>query len=38
MFGGRDRFAQKTYAANFGKIAFGDITSEKTKTIHPCPV
>lgn len=30
-----DRFAQKTYAANYGKIPFGDITSEKTKQFIP---
>lgn len=30
-----DKQAQKTYAANFGKIPFGDITKEETKSFIP---
>lgn len=30
-----DKEAQKTYAANFGKIPFGDITKEETKSFIP---
>jgi len=30
-----DKQAQKTYAANYGKIPFGDITKEETKSFIP---
>lgn len=30
-----DKQAQKTYAANFGKVPFGDITKEETKAFVP---
>jgi len=30
-----DKQAQKTYAANFGKVPFGDITQEETKSFIP---
>lgn len=30
-----DKFAQKTYFANFGEVPFGDITKERTKEFIP---
>lgn len=30
-----DKYAQKTYQANYGEIPFGDITSEKVKSFIP---
>jgi len=30
-----DRYSQKTYAANFGEVPFGDITKEQTKASIP---
>src|SRR5690606_41827841 len=30
-----DKFAQKTYFANYGEVPFGDITKEETKAYIP---
>jgi DNA (cytosine-5)-methyltransferase 1 len=30
-----DKYAQKTYFANFGETPFGDITKEETKSFIP---